>query len=315
MSTESPHIVTASESAPWRRVSYELKAGRVAGLAWGDATRPPDILFLHATGFNARTYAQLLGPLGERFHVLAIDLRGHGLTQLPAHTFGYGSWNRHRDDVIELIEGHILAPVTLAGHSMGATVSLLAAGKRPDLARGCAMLDPVLMSPAMYGFAQLPGAPLWWSISFPIARGAARRRGAFASKADALATLAGRGVFKSFTPEQLADYVGDGVIEGEGGARLACTPAFEARTFAAQRIDPWRALARARAPLVCLRAERHSTMPASAADRVVEVRPEVRLATVDGVGHMFPMERPDRARAAIETAALMANPQVYRDLV
>jgi pimeloyl-ACP methyl ester carboxylesterase len=305
----------SSESAPFRRVSYELKAGRLAGLAWGDVSRPPDIVFLHATGFNARTYRSLLAPLGERFHVLAVDLRGHGQTQLPAHTFGYGSWNRHRDDVVELVEGHIRAPVTLAGHSMGATVSLLVAGRRPDLARGVAMLDPVLMSPAMYGFAQLPGAPLWWSVSFPIARGAARRRNRFATKDEAAAALAGRGVFKSFTSEQIADYVDDGFRETADGVRLTCTPAYESRTFAAQRIDPWRALSRAPAPLVCLRAEIRSTMPQAAADHACEVRPDVRLATVEGVGHMFPMERPDRARAAIETAVLMANPQVYRDLV
>ncbi len=305
----------SSESPPLRRVSYELRAGRVAGLSWGDLSRPPDIVFLHATGFNARTYTDLLAPLGERFHVLAIDLRGHGLTQLPAHTFGYGSWNRHRDDVIELIEGHIRAPVTLAGHSMGATVALLAAGKRPDLARGVAMLDPVFMSPAMYGIAQLPGAPLFWSVTFPIARGAARRRNNFATREEAVAGLTGRGVFRSFKPEQLAAYVEDGFRETADGLRLSCTPAYEARTFSAQRIDPWRALARAPAPIVCLRAERHSTMPQAAADRFMEVRPEGRLAVVEGAGHMIPIERPDRARAAIETAALMASPQVYRDLV
>ena len=300
---------------PFRRVSYELKAGRVAGLAWGDPTRPPDIVFLHATGFNARSYTSLLAPLGERFHVLAVDLRGHGLTQLPSHTFGYGSWNRHRDDMIELVEGHIRAPVTLAGHSMGATVALLLAGRRPDLARGVAMLDPVLMSPAMYGLAQLPGAPLWWAVSFPIARGAARRRNSFATKADAIAALTGRGVFKSFSAAQLADYVEDGFRETADGVRLSCTPAYEARTFSAQRIDPWRALSRAPAPIVCLRADKRSTTPQAAADRLCDIRPDARVAIVDGATHMMPMERPDRARAAIETAALMANPGQYRDLV
>ena len=304
-----------TESPPLRRVSYELKAGRVAGLAWGDPSRPPDIVFLHATGFNARTYSSLLAPLGERFHVLAIDQRGHGLTQLPAHTFGYGSWNRHRDDVIELIEGHIRAPVTLAGHSMGATVALLVAGRRPDLSRGVAMIDPVLMSPAMYGLAQLPAAPLWWSVSFPIARGAARRRASYPSKADAVAALTGRGVFKSFKPEQLADYVEDGFRAGADGVRLTCTPAYEARTFSAQRIDPWTALTRAPAPIVCLRAEIRSTTPQAVADRLCDIRPDARVAIVDGASHMIPMERPDRARAAIETAALMANPVGYRDLV
>lgn len=303
-----------SESPAFRRVSFELKAGRMAGLAWGDATRPPDILFLHATGFNARTYSTLLAPLGERFHVLAVDLRGHGQSMLPAHTFGYGSWNRHRDDVIELIEGHIGTPLTLAGHSMGATVSLLTAGRRPDLARGVAMIDPVIVASSMYSFAQLPGAPLWWSVMFPIARGASRRRSAFASKEAAVAALTGKGVFKSFKPEQLADYVGDGFNDAVGGVKLACTPAYEARTFAAMRHDPWAALPKAPPPLVILRAEIRSTTPPGAAARIAELRPDARIATVDGATHMLPIERPDRARAAIETAALMANP-TYRDLV
>lgn len=306
-----------AESAPaFRRATFDLKAGQVAGLAWGDESRPPDILFLHATGFNAHTYRSLLAPLGERFHVLAVDLRGHGRTTLPNHTFGYGSWNRHRDDVIELIESRIQAPVTLAGHSMGATVALLTAGRRPDLARGVAMLDPVIMAPAMYGFAQLPGAPLWWSVSFPIARGAARRRSVFPSKAEAIAALTGRGVFRAFSPEQIADYVEDGFRDCPEGVCLSCTPAYEARTFSAQRNDPWTAVTRAPSPIVCLRAEKGSTMPAAAADRLCELRPETRLATVDGGSHMFPMERPDRARAAIEAAALMAAPSTtYRDLV
>lgn len=303
-----------SESPAFRRVSFELKAGRMAGLAWGDATRPPDILFLHATGFNARTYNTLLAPLGERFHVLAVDLRGHGQSMLPAHTFGYGSWNRHRDDVIELIDEHIGAPLTLAGHSMGGTVSLLTAGKRPDLARGVAMIDPVIMSSGMYGFAQLPGAPLWWSVTFPIARGASRRRSTFESKDAAIAALTGRGVFKSFKPEQIADYVGDGFNETPTGVKLACTPAYEARTFSAMRHDPWAALPKAPPPLVILRADIRSTMPQAAASRALEIRPDARIATVDGASHMLPIERPDRARAAIETAALMANP-TYRDLV
>lgn len=303
-----------SESPAFRRVSFELKAGRMAGLAWGDATRPPDILFLHATGFNARTYNTLLAPLGERFHVLAVDLRGHGQSMLPAHTFGYGSWNRHRDDVIELIDHHIGTPLTLAGHSMGGTVSLLTAGRRPDLARGVAMIDPVIVPSSLYSFAQLPGAPLWTSVMFPIARGASRRRSTFTGKDAAIEALTGRGVFKSFKPEQLADYVGDGFNETPNGVKLACTPAYEARTFAAMRHDPWAALPKAPAPLVVLRSGIRSTTPASAAARIAEVRPDARIATVDGATHMLPIERPDRARAAIETAALMANPK-YRDLV
>jgi pimeloyl-ACP methyl ester carboxylesterase len=41
--------------------------------------------------------------------------------------------------------------------------------------------------------------------------------------------------------------------------------------------------------------------------RIAAIKPDARVATVEGSGHMIPMERPDRVRAAIESAALMAQ--------
>jgi pimeloyl-ACP methyl ester carboxylesterase len=75
-------VTEASET--FRRVSFEVPGGRMAGIAFGAETATPDIVFIHATGFNARTYRTLLEPLGERFHVLALDMRGHGLTNAAA---------------------------------------------------------------------------------------------------------------------------------------------------------------------------------------------------------------------------------------
>lgn len=294
--------------ADFRRVSYPLAHGVVAGLEFGEATRPVDIVFLHATGLNARTYRTMLAPLASQFRIVALDLRGHGLTTLPARRWGYHSWARHRDDVIQVLASSMAAPVTLAGHSMGATTSLLIAGRRPDLVRGVCLIDPVILGGASYALMRLPGAPIVARYSFPIARGAARRRAAFESRAAAMQALSGRGFFKSFSSETLADYLADGAAESDGGGvRLTCAPAFEAATFAAQRNPVWRALARAPSPLVILRAGHGSTMSDAVARRVAAQRPDARIGVVEGASHALPMERPDRCRAAVEATAVLAR--------
>jgi pimeloyl-ACP methyl ester carboxylesterase len=306
-----------NESHSYRRVSFDLPGGRMAGIAMGDPERSVDVVFLHATGFNALTYQSILSPLGERLHVLAVDLRGHGRTDLPAKLFGYAGWNRHRDDIIALLETHVKSPVTLSGHSLGGCVAALVAGKRPDAVRALALLDPVIMPPRLYALMRTPGAPLLSQRTFAIARKAARRRDEFASREEMAQLLTGKGIFKSFTPQMLADYCTDGAVDDPlGGVKLACRPAFEARTFAAQRNDPWAAFAKFSNPIVVVRAAHGSTMPNTAAERLKRLRPDAMISIIEGASHGLPMERPDRARAAIEAAHVRANKGVvHRDLV
>ena len=299
--------VTETESADFRRVSFEVPGGRMAGIAFGAETPTPDIVFLHATGFNARAYRTLLAPLGDRFHVLGLDARGHGRTQLPAKIWGYNSWRPHRDDLIAVLE-HFTSPVTLAGHSMGATVSLLAAGKRTDLVAGLALIEPVILPASSYALSELPFGALIRRWTFPLARNAAARRAKFPDRETAIAAFTGRGVFKSFPPEAIADYVADGLVEHpKGGFTLACRPIFEAATFSAQRHDPWGALRKVTDPMVVLRAEHHSTLSPACLHKLEAIKPHARVATVEGASHMLPFERPDRVRSAIESAALLAR--------
>ena len=240
----------------FRRVGFEIPGGRMAGIAFGAEKPTPDIVFLHATGFNARTYRALLEPLGEKFYVVALDARGHGLSTLPPRMWGYTSWRRHRDDLIAVLE-HFTAPVTLAGHSMGATVSLLTAGKRTDLVAGLALLEPVILSASGYAGFQIPLAPLLLRFNMPLAAGAMRRRARFESREAAMDALTGRGVFKPFPPEVVADYVADGLVEDDkGGFKLACAPKYEAATYCAQRHDPWEALRKVTIRWCCYAARR-----------------------------------------------------------
>ncbi len=286
-----------------RRFRIETKEGEIAGIAFGDPVRPVEVLFLHATGFNAITYQSLLEPLGGQMHVAAIDIRGHGRTKLPANPRRLKSWNKFRDDVIQVLERVAPKGAVLGGHSMGATVSLLVAAKRPDLVRGLMLADPVLMKRSIYRTYNTPLLNLTIGRN-ALSKGALRRRREFASPSDAAESLRGRGAFKTWRLPFLDDYVVDGVLRRDDGVfTLACTPEYESAVFAAHRYRPWaaiRRLKRKRIPIVILQADKESTAQPDTDARVHAVRPDAAVTKVPGTTHFLPMERPYVVRDALK---------------
>ncbi|MDX5331396.1 MAG: alpha/beta hydrolase [Caulobacteraceae bacterium] len=280
-----------------RRFPLPGRGGEMAGLAFGPAERPLDLLFVHANGFNARTYRTILGPLAEQFHILAVDLRGHGRTSLPTEVEGRPGWKDFRDDLLALMPFVTTGPVVMAGHSMGGTSSLLTAAARPEHVRRLVVFDPVLMPDAVAADPQA-------AAQSPMVQGALRRRSRFASRDEAIAAYAGRGAFRTWAPEQLADYVADGFMEtGEGDVQLSCAPTWEASNFASYDPDAFDALVQAPRPVRILRAETGSTCRIDA--HLERVRAAgVRVETVPGTSHFLPMERPDLVREVLTEAIL-----------
>src|ERR1700677_1467315 len=105
--------------------------GVIAYLDYGPEDRAPDLVFLHANGFNARAYRTILAPLALSLRILTPDQRGHGATTLPTD-YPRTSWLDLKDDLLAFLDAMGLSRVALSGHSMGGTASLLAAGERPE---------------------------------------------------------------------------------------------------------------------------------------------------------------------------------------
>jgi pimeloyl-ACP methyl ester carboxylesterase len=274
-------------------VRLPARGGSLAVLDFGPATRAPDVVFCHANGFNALTYRSILAPLADELRVLALDLRGHGATTLPTDGAGWPGWNGFRDDLLAFLEAEIREPVVLAGHSVGGATSLLAAAAAPERARGLVMLDPVLLPTGT-----LPRPDL----DFPPAAAALRRRRTYPDRRAAFEAYAGRGAFKTWSDEQLRDYVTAGFHDLPGGeVTLACAPEWEALTFGYQNIDPAGAVAALRTPTIALFGEIEST--GHFAPPGLAAHPLARVETLPGTTHFLPMERPGAVRAAILAAA------------
>ena len=107
----------------------ELSAGRV----WYDEHgRGEPLVLLHGGAVDARFFDQNVGAFAERFHVIATDLWGHGRTADRPGPFSLESF---ANDVGELIERVVGGPAHVLGHSIGATVALTLAMRRPELVR------------------------------------------------------------------------------------------------------------------------------------------------------------------------------------
>jgi pimeloyl-ACP methyl ester carboxylesterase len=136
-----------------------------------------------------------------------------------------------------------------------------------------------------------------------LTEGARRRRAEFPSREAALQAYLGRGAFRSWPQEMVADYVEGGFKDlPGGGVRLACEPEWEASTFEAQANDPLSAFALIACPVEILKAERDSTCRTDAEEAALTASGQVSIATIAGSSHFLPMEHPELATLTLRRA-------------
>ena len=281
-------------------VAISHPEGVIRGLGVGPQTRPPDLVMLHANGFCASLYAPILARLAPDFTAVALDLRGHGRTELPTPLAGFHTWRGYAADMAfalqELVPKGARAPV-LSGHSLGGMVSLLTTELSPASVERLVLFDPVVLNPKIHLMARLPLLRRLGKRT-PLALGALKRRADFPSRAAVVESYAKRKAFANWAPGLLEAYVDQGFVDRpDGTVTLACRPEWEAATFGAQGQDTWGVLARCKRPVRLFAAEEGSTVYGGV-ERVARVAPKVVASTVAKGTHFFPLEQPDVIEAA-----------------
>lgn len=128
-----------------------VAGGELAVLRW-PAAQPgaPTVLALHGITANALSWARVAHHLAGRAELVAPDLRGRaGSSEVPG-PYGLGV---HAEDAAALAAALGTGPVVLAGHSMGAFVTALAAVRHPGLFSAAVLVDGGI------GFPVPPGLP------------------------------------------------------------------------------------------------------------------------------------------------------------
>jgi pimeloyl-ACP methyl ester carboxylesterase len=115
----------------------ELDGLRIHYTEWGTPTLP-SLVMLHGLNVQCHTWDPFARVLSDNFHVLAMDMRGHGDSDWSKAGYRVRSMAR---DVHGLIDALGIGPVHLVGHSAGVRVAIAVAGEKPETVRSLALSD------------------------------------------------------------------------------------------------------------------------------------------------------------------------------
>jgi lipase len=247
------------------------------------------VAIVHASGFASACY----GPLAEAMDVPAVgvDLPGHGTAPDDPPPGAVADWLVLADAL-----GAALGPepqrLVVIGHSLGATVALLAAAAGMLHPIAIAAFEPVLIDPADADHRAAQHA---------LAEGALRRREHFADRAEARARLAAKPPMANFDARVVEAYLHACLVpdRAHGGLRLRCSPALEAAIYrGGSETGARERLGAVRVPLLIAVGAASDTLPPQELSTLA-LGPRARTTVVEGVGHFGPFERPDAVAAAL----------------
>ncbi|CAA0088646.1 Tropinesterase [Halioglobus japonicus] len=125
-----------AEPLQWRVNGLQL-----AGLSWGEPGEKP-LLALHGWLDNAASFA-FLAPQLKGYHVVALDLTGHGQSDRRSMDASYQIWD-DLPEILGVVDALGWDTFDLVGHSRGAIISTLLASAFPERIRHLTLLDAVV---------------------------------------------------------------------------------------------------------------------------------------------------------------------------
>ncbi|HEY0062213.1 MAG TPA: alpha/beta hydrolase [Telluria sp.] len=94
---------------------------------------PLTLMLAHGFGCDQSMWRFLIDSFAERFRVITFDLVGSGKSDLSAYDKRkYDKLDAYADDVLEIVDEFATGPVIFIGHSVSATIGMLAMIKQPE---------------------------------------------------------------------------------------------------------------------------------------------------------------------------------------
>lgn len=261
----------------------------------------PILNFAVGNGFPPLTYRLMIQPLLAQSHVVSVLPRA--LWPNPPAPASSPTWQTLVDDTVAIMDEHGLDRVIAAGHSGGASASIMTVARHPERFSALILLDPTIFEPAINevidrvreGQGEVP-------FFMQIADKARKRRAHFANRQEAFDFWRARSLFAQFTDEALWLYVEAVTVPApEGGLTLVWPPEWEAQYYETVWTKIWDdiALLPPDLPILTIRGSTSDTFMEPAAALLRERLPQMEYHEIEGHGHLFLCTAPEATAAII----------------
>lgn len=256
-------------------------------------SKPVTLHFAHANGFPAGSYNKLFSFLQDNYSIIALEKFGHNSTY-PINR----DWANPVAELTQFFHANSDDPIYLVGHSFGAVVSYMTACEAPDKVKGLIMLDPPLITGLTSLFVKgIRNTPLF--DRFTPAHQTVNRCTKWPKGTDLVEYFQRKALFRNMHPESIAHYVDSAIEENETGYSLSFDHQIEAQIFRTIPLNIHRYYGRLKVPAVLITGEKTTVCRPKLIAPFIK-KNHLEHAQVEGGGHMFPLEQPEKVAQLIK---------------
>ena len=240
-------------------------------IAWEVRGEGPPLLLIHGLGYGRWGWGPLADLLAERFRVVLFDNRGIGGSEAPPGPY---SARLMADDAVSVLDEAGIDRAHVLGTSLGGMVAQTLAVEAP------ARVDRLVLA------CTTPGGP----EAFPYPEGTVKLL-ARAAELEPLTAL------RAFVENALAPGSANGLVDEIYALRLANPPdsvGWAAQAAAAQSFAGFDRLGEIAAPTLVLHGTEDQVVDVRNAALLGESIPDARVELIEGTGHLFFWEAPER---------------------
>lgn len=245
--------------------------------------------FYPANGFPVGAYSQFLKHLSQKYQLNCLSLRPcwPGIGEPKGQT----NWELYADDLIAFLEQQYDEPIVGIGHSQGATATLIAASKRPDLFKSLVVVEPASASPGLALLLRI--LPFFIKKTQAPANVATKKRSNWPSREEFIAHYQKSRAYRRIGEEVMQDLAEYGLTpQADGSFRLTFSTKWEASNYA---LAPsiWKYLKKIDLPMTVIGGKPSLFFSQKLRDNWVRDFPKSVVKVNADYGHLFPLEAPE----------------------